>query len=57
MVIQKQNFKLRRIVHLAAQYSKNMVDAHFTVSKSHIVRFVNGTGNDVIIPEDVVEAL
>lgn len=34
-----------------------MVDAHFSIGKSHIMCFVNEIRLFVIVPEDVIEAL
>lgn len=56
-ICERKNFDLKGLIHPAAQDGKIIVDAHFYIAKRHIMRFVNTRRLDVIVPEDVIEAL
>lgn len=48
---------MKGFINPSALDGKNMVDAHLAIEKRHIIRFVNERRLDVVVIEDLIEAI
>lgn len=54
-ICQAQGFYLKGKINPASQGDKNLVDAHFPISKINLIRYVEDKYMDFIVPDDDIE--